>query len=598
MKPLDPRLLRYARSVRGFLVLTVVFGALTAVAVIVQARALATVIVDVTAGGADLDTVRDTIVVLVLAFAARGLLAWASEVAAFRAGARAKAELRDATLASVLDAGPIGPAGQSPAELAAVVTRGIDALDAYFARYLPQLVLAVIVPVAVLATVLGQDLLSAVIIAVTLPLIPGFMILIGLYTKSRVDAQWTTLATLSGHFLDLIAGLPALKIVGRARAQAQAIQRIGEDYRTTTMGVLRVSFLSSLALELLATLSVALVAVSVGLRLDEAQISYFPALFVLLLAPEAYLPLRLVGQHFHAAAEGLGAAERMLTLIEQTSDEQTSDGRPPLADARGADNSLDANLLDPGRLRALQLTDVTVRYPGREQLALASVSFTAARGEVVVLAGTSGGGKTTLLRALLGFVPLSSGSVGLVDADGIARSLDTVPLDAWRGAVGWVPQHAHLVDAQASDSTSVRAALRLGAPAADDSALLRALEQAGIAAEVEAAGGLDAVIGADGQGWSVGQRQRLAVARALVRDPAVLLLDEPTAALDLASEQALVRTIRAAAERGTIVIAVAHRPALLNAADVVVRIGAAPGVAASPLSAAERGVLTTLAGGW
>ena len=596
MKPLDPRLLRYARSVRGFLVLAVVFGVLTAVAVIVQARALATVIVDVTAGGADLQAVRDTIVVLVLAFAVRGLLAWASEAAAFRAGARAKAELRDATLASVLDAGPIGPAGQSPAELAAVVTRGIDALDAYFARYLPQLVLAVIVPIAVLATVLGQDLLSAVIIAVTLPLIPAFMILIGLYTKSRVDAQWQTLATLSGHFLDLIAGLPALKIVGRARAQAQAIQRIGEDYRMTTMGVLRVSFLSSLALELLATLSVALVAVSVGLRLDEAQISYFPALFVLLLAPEAYLPLRLVGQHFHAAAEGLGAAERMLALIEQT-----TDTRRPASDATGA--ALDADRLGVGQLRAqrlsaLRLSDVTVRYPGRTELALGAVSFTAARGEVVVLAGTSGGGKTTLLRALLGFVPLASGSVELVGADGSARPLDTVPADDWRAVVGWVPQHAHLVDAQASSSTSVREALRLAAPDGGDDALLRALDQAGVGAEVQAAGGLDAAIGAEGQGWSVGQRQRLAVARALVREPAVLLLDEPTAALDLASEQALVRTIRAAAERGTIVIAVAHRPALLNAADVVVRIGAVPSGAAAPRPATDRDVLTTLAGGW
>lgn len=592
MKPLDPRLLRYARSVRGFLLLAVVLGALTAVVVIVQARALATVIVDVTADGADLHTVRDTVVVLAVAFAARGLLAWASEVAAFRAGARAKAELRDATLASVLEAGPIGPAGQSPAELAAVMTRGIDALDAYFARYLPQLVLAVIVPIAVLATVLGQDLLAAVIIAVTLPLIPAFMILIGLYTKSRVDAQWTTLATLSGHFLDLIAGLPALKIVGRAQAQVKAIKRIGEDYRTTTMGVLRVSFLSSLALELIATLSVALVAVSVGLRLDEAQLNYFPALFVLLLAPEAYLPLRLVGQHFHAAAEGLGAAERMLALIEQTSDPADPDDAPQFG-ARDVVVAFDASRLD-----ALRLSEVTARYPGRPELALPAVSFTASRGQVVVLAGTSGGGKTTLLRTLLGFVPLASGSIELIDTDGAAREIGAVSLDDWRTVVGWVPQRAHLVDGQASDSTSVREALRLGSADADDAALLLALDQAGVATEVETAGGLDTVIGADGQGWSVGQRQRLAVARALVRQPAVLLLDEPTAALDLASEQALVHTIRAAAQRGAIVIAVAHRPALLNAADVVVRIGAAPGTADSALSATDREVLTTLAGGW
>ena len=249
-------------------------------------------------------------------FAARAVLAWLAEVAAVRASARAKQELREAAARARPRPRPGRARRQDPGGTAALVTRGIDALDGYYSRYLPQLVLAVIVPVAVLLTVLGQDLLSAVIIAVTLPLIPVFMALIGMYTRAQVDRQWNTLAALSGHFLDLVSGLPTLKVFGQAKSQAGAIRAIGDRYRSTTMGVLRVSFLSSLALELLATLSVALVAVSVGLRLAEGQIVYPVALFVLLLAPEAYLPLRLVGQHFHAAAEGLGAADRLFTILE------------------------------------------------------------------------------------------------------------------------------------------------------------------------------------------------------------------------------------------------------------------------------------------
>ncbi len=316
MRPLDPRLLRYARSTRGFIVVAIVLGVVTAVLVIAQARLLSDVIVSVTADGAQWADVRDTVVMVAAIFATRALLAWLAEVAAVRASARAKQQLREAAFAHVLALGPAGPGAQSPGETAALITRGIDALDGYFARYLPQLVLAVIVPVAVLLTVLGQDILSAVIIAVTLPLIPVFMVLIGMYTRTQVDRQWRTLAVLSGHFLDLVSGLPTLKVFGRAKTQVAAIRAIGDRYRSTTMGVLRVSFLSSLALELLATLSVALVAVSVGLRLAEGQMVYPVALFVLLLAPEAYLPLRLVGQHFHAAAEGLGAADRMFTILE------------------------------------------------------------------------------------------------------------------------------------------------------------------------------------------------------------------------------------------------------------------------------------------
>lgn len=553
MRPLDPRLLRYARSTRGFIVVVVVLGVITAGLVIVQAKLLSGVIVGVTSQGLVWDDAVGSLTALAIVFAVRALIAWLAELAAFRSAARAKQELREATLAHVLALGPNGPAAAERGALSTLVTRGVDGLDGYFARYLPQLFLAVIVPVAVLATVLGQDLLSAFIIAVTLPLIPVFMALIGLYTKTRVDRQWRVLSQLSGHFLDLIAGLPTLKLFGRAQAQARAIRAIGDDYRSATMSVLRISFLSSLALELLASLSVALVAVSIGLRLAEGQITYGIALFVLVLAPEAYLPLRLVGQHFHAAAEGLGAAERMLELLQT-----------PATRASGSRTL-------PGRPVGIEVRGVAVDLPGRAGHALEPSSFTAHRGDIVALIGPSGGGKTTLLDTLMGFRVPVLGEIVVTDDRDERLTLADLDVTAWRSHVGWVPQRAHLVGDRVGSESSIREVVRFAKPSATDAEIERALRTAGLAGEFDR--GLDTVLRPDGSGVSMGQSQRLALARALVRQPALLLLDEPTAALDGRSEAAVVAAVRAAADAGAIVVVVAHRPALVSIADVVVRIG-------------------------
>ena len=548
MRPVDPRLLRYARSTRGFLVLAVVLGAAVAALVIVQARLLSTAIVEVAQGRADLSTVSGVLVALAAVFGARALVSWIAEAAAYRTSAKAKAELRAEAMAHVLRLGPLGPAGRDPGAVAALVTRGVDALDAYFARYLPQLVLAVIVPLAVLATVLGQDILSAVIIAVTLPLIPVFMILIGLYTRTRVDRQWETLSRLSGHFLDLVAGLPTLKVFGRAKRQAEAIRAMGERYRTTTMGVLRITFLSSFALELLASLSVALVAVTVGVRLAEGQVTFSVALFVLVLAPEAYLPIRLVGQHFHAAAEGLGAAEEVFALLEQevpTGGTQTPPARP-----------------------VIHLDDVGVTYAGRDHPALEPTTATLPPGALVALVGASGGGKSTLLSMLLGFVAPTVGRVRLDEQD-----LSGVDLARWRAQLGWVPQQPHLVAPRGGERPSIRDAVRLGDPDADDVRVERALADAGVLAEVQLLpDGLDTAA-AD---LSAGQARRVALARALLPDPQVLLLDEPTASLDGVSEEAVVSALVAARDAGRTVIVVAHRPAVVDVADIVVHVGSAP----------------------
>ncbi len=580
MRPLDPRLLRYARSTRGFIALAVVLGVVTAVLVIVQARLLSDVIVRVTAEGAGWPEVRDTAVAVLGVFVARALLAWLAEVAAVRASARAKQQLRESALTHVLALGPAGPAAHSPGETAALITRGIDALDGYYARYLPQLVLAVIVPVAVLLTVLGQDLLSTLIIAVTLPLIPVFMALIGMYTKTQVDRQWRTLAVLSGHFLDLVSGLPTLKAFGRARSQVAAIRGIGDRYRSTTMGVLRVSFLSSLALELLATLSVALVAVSVGLRLAEGQITYPVALFVLLLAPEAYLPLRLVGQHFHAAAEGLGAADRVFTILETPA-------------PTGGDVALPAGPV------TVVVEDLRVSYPGRPDPALAGATFSALPGTVTAVVGGSGGGKSTLLNAILGFAGPSHGRVA-ASVDGVVVDVGSLDLEAWRARIAWLPQRAQLPGSDVSGAPSVGEAVRLRTPASDD-AVWRALEAAGLADEIRALpSGLATRLEEDGTGLSVGQLQRLSLARALVAPVDLVLLDEPTAALDARTESAVVGAIQRLAERGTTVIVVAHRPALVEIAHQIVRLErvGAPQASDEPTREAVLAAATIRTAGW
>lgn len=543
--------MRYARSTRGFMIAAVVLGVITALLVILQARALSSVIVSVTAEGLTLGDVSGVIVAVGALIAARAALSWATEIAAFRSSAAVKEELRTAALTHALALGPNGPAGTDPAGVTTLVTRGVDALDAYFARYLPQLVLAVIVPITVLLTLLGQDILSTVIVAITIPLIPLFMILIGLYTKSRVDRQWKTLAVLSGHFLDLVAGLPTLKIFGRAKAQAEAIAAVGDRYRTSTMSVLRISFLSSLALELLATLSVALVAVSVGLRLAEGQIAYGVALFVLLLAPEAYLPLRLVGQHFHAAAEGLGAAERIFAILET-----------PLPSG-GTERMPEGPV-------TIESDELAYTYEGSDTPALAPTSFSARPGTITALVGLSGGGKSTLLNILLGFLAPTHG-----EARVSGLSLTEIRTDHWRASIGWVPQSPVLVAADLTESPTIAQVVRLGTPDATDDDVRQALADAGIDREIEALPlGIDTPLHADGSGLSRGQQQRLAIARALIRNPRVLLLDEPSAALDTESEDAVVASVRSAAARGCTVIVVAHRPALVEIADQVVRVGA------------------------
>jgi ATP-binding cassette subfamily C protein CydCD len=540
VKPIDPRLLRYARATRLFLVAVVGLGAVGALLVIAQAMLIAEIVVGAFQHGMSVAELRTPLLLLLAVASGRALVSWLTELAAHRASAAVKSELRGRLLERAIALGPGWLSGQRTGSLVALATRGVDALDDYFSRYLPQLGLAVVVPVAVLARIVTEDWVSAAIIVGTLPLIPVFMMLIGWATQSRMDRQWRLLSRLSGHFLDVVAGLPTLKVFGRAKAQADSIRRITGEYRQATMRTLRIAFISSFALELLSTLSVALVAVTIGMRLVHGDMDLYIGLVVLVLAPEAYLPLRQVGAQYHAAAEGLAAAEEIFSVLETPVPASGSSAVPEGAPA---------------------FEGVTVRYPGRSGDAVTDVTFAVEPGETVALVGPSGAGKSTLLNVLLGFVRPSEGRalVGGVD-------LAEADLEQWRSRVAWVPQRPHLFAGTIAEN------VRLARPDADDAAVRRALQEAGALEFVDALPqGVGTLLGEDGVGLSAGQRQRLALTRAFLADRPVLLLDEPTAALDGATEAEIVEAVRRLSA-GRTVLLVVHRPALLAVADRVVRL--------------------------
>lgn len=540
VKPIDARLLRYARATRLFLGAVVGLGGLGALLVIAQAMLVAEVVVGAFQHGLAVAELRTPLMLLAAVAVGRGLVSWLTELAAHRASAAVKSELRGRLLERATALGPGWLSGQRTGSLVALATRGVDALDDYFSRYLPQLGLAVIVPVAVLARIVTEDWVSAAIIVGTLPLIPVFMMLIGWATQSRMDRQWRLLSRLSGHFLDVVAGLPTLKVFGRAKAQADSIRRITGEYRQATMRTLRIAFISSFALELLSTLSVALVAVTIGMRLVHGEMHLYDGLVILILAPEAYLPLRQVGAQYHAAAEGLAAAEEIFSVLET-----------PVP--RSGTAAVPAG--------ALAFEQVTVTYPGRSDDAVADVSFEVAAGETVALVGPSGAGKSTLLNVLLGFVRPAEGRVRIGGAD-----LTELDLEEWRSRIAWVPQRPQLFAGTIADN------VRLARPDADEAAVRRALGDAGALEFIDALPlGADTVLGEDGAGLSAGQRQRLALARAFLADRPILLLDEPTAALDGATEAEVVAAVRRLAA-GRTVLLVVHRPALLGVADRVVRL--------------------------
>ena len=520
-------------------------------------------------GGADSAALRETLVALAAVFVGRATVAWAQEAVARRCSAAVKSSLRMKLLRHVaLSPGVAGGSadgsadgsvgGASSGEVVALATRGLDALDAYFSRYLPQLVLAAIVPVVVIVCLATADLVATLTVALTVPLIPLFMVLIGSATERRRQRRWDALTRLSSHFLDVVAGLPTLRAFGRSGAQLERLERVTDDYRRESMATLRVAFLSAFALELAATLSVALVAVGVALRLVDGSMDLRTGLFVLILAPEAYLPLRQLGASFHASEEGLAAAGAVFRIIELG-----PDGDARSTGGRGATGGMPVAV--PDMLGAqLVVEGVTVRQPGRSLEAPCEATLVVRPGEVVAIAGPSGAGKSTLIDVVLGLRPADAGCVVIVTPDGGRVDVAEMNLEAWHRHVAWVPQHPYCFPGTVAEN------VRLAAPDATDADLRNALAAVGLT-ELDPT----LLIGEGGSGLSSGQRRRLGVARALLRGRDLLMLDEPTAGLDAESEALVLASVRAAALEGNrAVLLVAHRAAALAIADRVVTIEA------------------------
>ncbi len=543
MRPLDPRLLRHAGAARGYLACTVCLGPVVTGLILAQAGLLATLLAGAIRG-AGAAAMAAALVALAVVLAARAAASYGSEVSALRAAATVKSQLRRKLAEKTLGLGPSWLSGQRSGELATLSTRGLDALDPYFSRYLPQLVLACVVPLAVLVRVALADWISALVIALTLPLIPVFAVLIGLHTRAQTQRQWRILARLGGHFLDVVEGLPTLKVFGRAKAQAEVIRQVTDQHRRATMGTLRVAFLSALVLELAATLATALVAVEVGLRLLAGHLDYRTALLVLILTPEAYLPLRNVGAQFHASMEGATAAQQALDILDAPGQRQHHMAGPPGT----------ADLRD----QVICLHGVTLRYPDRSRPALSDVSLAIRPGERIAVTGPSGAGKSSLLALLLRFAEPTAGTI---EVGGM--SLARVDVTQWRTQVAWVPQHPHLFAA------TVAANIALGRPDAGRDEIEQAAALAGADAFIrELAAGYDTLLGERGLQLSAGQRQRIALARAFLVDAPLLLLDEPTAHLDPFSAHELQAAL-AALVAGRTVLQVTHDPAVAAAAGRV-----------------------------
>lgn len=538
MKPVDPRLLRYAGAARGFFALAAAIGVLQTAVVIAFAWFLTDAVTGAIAGR---DVVPSLLWMLGLALT-RGALIAASDAAGMRAAARTGAQLRGALIAAVAERGPGWLASRNQTSLAVTAGHGLEALDTYFAKYLPQLVLSVITTPVLVAVMWWFDWPSGLTALITLPLIPVFMVLIGMATRGVQRRQWQTLQRLAARFADTVQGLATLRLFGRERRAAQQIEATAEQYRRETMTVLRYSFLSGFALELLSSLAVALIAVAVGFRLLAGEMSLEVGLFVLLLAPEAFLPIRQVGVQFHAAAEGVAATEDVFDVLDAAAHNSGDiPEKPVMAAGDGADPAESPELCVEG----LQVRD------------LPPVSFTARPGTITLIEGPSGSGKSSLLAALRGAAEFT----GTATESG--RDVRTLAPADW---IAWAGQAPGLLRGTIAENVA------LGDDAADAAGVRAALDAA-CAPELDG----DQELGVQGEGLSGGQAQRVAVARALHRhaaDPSrVLMLDEPSSALDAGTEARLWRTLRARADAGATILLVSHRISAREVADQIVAAG-------------------------
>jgi len=542
VKPFDPRLLRYSRSSRCFIFALVLIATLGALLTITQALLLVDLICKFFQHKRTFASVHVEVLTLALVFLARALLAYINDRLATRASSKMRNELRSQVMAKTLENGGADSQEQGTAGLAVLVTKGINNLDGYFAKFLPQLFIAVVVPILVGVTITFRDWKSGLIILLTIPLIPIFGILIGRFTASATEKKWQTLGLLSGYFLDLLSGLTTLKVYGREKLQSKKLHEVGEKYRIETMQVLRISFLSSLALELIATLSVALLAVTIGLRLVNGSMPLSVGLLVLVLAPEVYWPIRQVSAYFHAAADGVAAFNQLFAILEKPS------------------RSGDVKLVD---ISGIVWTDLVISYQDRNQIRIPA--GTLERGQVHALVGPSGAGKSTLAAVLLGFIQPISGEVIVRSSIGETKLTD-LDLRSWRSQLAWQPQEPKFPIGTVADI------LRHAKPGASDSELAKVLGNVDLKLD-DLPGGLQTELGTVQQKLSIGQLRKVALARAILKSAPIIILDEPTASVDDISEATIAKLLSAQAAAGAMILVISHRELLIDASTSITRIG-------------------------
>jgi ATP-binding cassette subfamily C protein CydD len=565
----DRRLFGESRAGRAQLALASVLGVAMAAAVVAQAALLAHVIAGAALHHTALAGLTGSLAALAAVVAVRALLAGGFETSGRIGATRVMSELRGRLAEQLLVRSPVARESERTGELTAAAVQGVDSLEAYFSGYLPQLVLAAAVPAAVLVWVVPLDPIAAGVLALTIPLLIGFMILVGKGAQARARSRWQALALLSGHFLDVVRGLETLRAYRREAAQVQTIERVGEHYRAETMGTLRIAFLSALVLELCAMLGTAFVAATIGVQLDGGHLTLQAGLTVLLLAPELYGPLRAVGQQFHASTDGMAAAERIFAVIDEPSTlappptlTPPSTLAPPstqaLPSALAPSSALARSTPDPAA-EPLRFERVSLSYPARDTLALHDLELTLEPGRMTALVGRSGAGKSSVAALAMRLVDPSGGRVSCGGVD-----LREIEADAWRRAVAWVPQRTRLFAGTIAEN------IALADPSAPRERVLAAATDAGLEELLATlSDGLDTPVGDGGRGLSAGQAQRVALARAFLREASLVILDEPTAHLDSDTADAVGAAIeRLAAGRTTLLIA--HDARLAARADRVV----------------------------
>lgn len=550
----DRRLLRQALPAQAALYATILLGFLGGGVAILQAWLLSVTINNVFLHGAALGDVAPLLAALLGVMAVRGIVTWGGEMTASAVALRVKKDLRQALSGHLLALGPAYAHGERTGELTSAVVEGVEALDPYFSQYLPQLATAALVPFVILVIVFPLDWLSAVVMLLTAPLIPFFMILIGKAAEAVTRRQFDLLGRLSAHFLDTLQGLTTLKVFGQSRAQAKTIGAVSEQYRVATLNVLRVAFLSALVLEMVATLSTAIVAVEVGLRLLYARMEFLPALFVLVLAPEFYLPLRMLGLRFHAAASGVSAARRIFEILSV---------QPPVHASRlPSAAALESEPENRSGWKKITFQDVHFAYPDGRQ-ALRGVSFEIPAQQKTVLVGPSGAGKSTLAHLLLRFDEPGQGAIWAGH-----RRLPEIDLAEWRSQIAWVPQSPHLFH------DTIAANLRLGRPEAGEDAVQQAARQAYLHDFVlSLPQGYATLVGEGGARLSAGQAQRLALARAFLKEAPLLILDEPASNVDPELE-ALLQAATDRLMQGRTTLVIAHRLSTLYQAEQIIVLSA------------------------